>query len=301
MVEHQFECRVEGLAGLPAGPDLSAALHDFDPATVSARDLPRVLAAARRQLSADTARFATLARELGLADTTEPGGRGEVLGEYAADEVRAVLSLSRTAAWTLIGRADDTTLRLPEFGAAWAGGGIDEDRVQTFCTWTHALSPEHARRVVEVVLPDAARMTHRALITRIREVAVALDPDWARHLYENSVRQRRLRARMTDTGTANLSGLDLPLDDVARAVARVNTIAAKTKALGHPGLIDTIRADVFLALLSPRTRRRRRHHPHRRRPHRRPPRGPHRPRHPEAPRVQWRLSSPESGCSRVAC
>ena len=94
-------------------------------------------------------------------------------------------------------------------------------------------------------------MTQRALITRIRQVATALDPDWARHLYENSVRQRRLRARMTETGTANLSGLDLPLDDVARSVAHITLLAAKAKALGHPGLIDTVRADVFLALLSP--------------------------------------------------
>ena len=56
---------------------------------------------------------------------------------------------------------------------------------------------------------------------------------------------------MTETGTANLSGLDLPLDDVARSVAHITLLAAKAKTLGHPGLIDTIRADVFLALLSP--------------------------------------------------
>ena len=80
---------------------------------LGAHDLPVALAAARRQLSADTARFATLAHELGLAEVTEPGQRGETLDEYAADEVRAVLAISRTAAWTLLHRAHDTTHRLP--------------------------------------------------------------------------------------------------------------------------------------------------------------------------------------------
>jgi hypothetical protein len=250
MVEHQFESRVGELTELPTGPDLARALHDIDPATAAPHDLPALLAAARRQLSADEARFAAVARELALADVGEPGGRGE-FDEFSADEVRAVLSISRTAAWTLLHRADDTTHRLPELGAAWAEGVIDQDRVRTFCTWTEALSQDHARRVVEVVLPDAPRMTQQALITRIRQVATALDPEWARKLYENSVRQRRVRARQTEAGTANLSGLDLPLDDTARAVARVNALAAKIKASGHPALIDTIRADVFLALLSP--------------------------------------------------
>lgn len=62
---------------------------------------------------------------------------------------------------------------------------------------------------------------------------------------------RRIRARRNESGTANLSGLDLPLDAVAISVARVSMLAARAKAAGHPGLMDTIKSDVYLALLSP--------------------------------------------------
>lgn len=178
MVEHQFECLPDGLAELPAGSALASALATVDPAQVAPADLAVLLAAARRQLSADEARFARCARELALADVTEDGGRGEVLGEFAADEVRAVLSISRTAAWRLVGRADDTARRLPALGAAWQRGEIDADRVRAFCTYTDGLSDVHARRVVDVVLPEAPRLTQSALIARIREVAIALDPEW---------------------------------------------------------------------------------------------------------------------------
>ncbi|MFC5142222.1 hypothetical protein ACFPK1_28610, partial [Actinomycetospora rhizophila] len=58
----------------------------------------------------------------------------------------------------------------------------------------------------------------------------------------------------TESGTLNLSGLDLPLDAGALSVAHVEALVFRAKAAGHPGLIDTIRADVYLALLSPRPR-----------------------------------------------
>ena len=69
----------------------------------------------------------------------------------------------------------------------------------------------------------------------IREDTASLDPEWAEKTYRRHRAQRRVRARRTEAGTANLSRLDLGVDDAAHSVAHVELLAARAKALGHPG------------------------------------------------------------------
>jgi len=232
-------------------------LEQVDPRAVSPHDTVVLVRAWRRQLSHHEARFALAAREAALADPQRPGGRreggyGEGGGEFCADELRAVLHESRTRVGKLLGQADTAIEAIPELWAAWDAGRIDTDRVRLCVTWTSSLSAEHAAQVVRTVLPDAPRLTLSGLIERIQQVATGLDPGWAARLYDNARRQRRVRARRTEAGTLNLSALDLPLDAGSRSAAHIDAMAMRAKALGHPGLIDTIRADIVLALLSPR-------------------------------------------------
>ncbi|MDF2978956.1 MAG: hypothetical protein K0S40_3684 [Actinomycetospora sp.] len=119
--------------------------------------------------------------------------------------------------------------------------------------WTAALSAEHAGEVIERLVDEAAGLTPSRLIDREQALAKALDPGWAQKLYRQARRQRRVRARCTEAGTVNLSALDLPLEDGVRSVRRLHAVAARVQAAGHPGLIDTIRADVICALLHPRS------------------------------------------------
>ena len=206
----------------------------------------------RRQLSHHEARYARAAREAALADPDLPGGRREGYGEFGGDELRVALVESRTRVSKLLGQAQTAIEAIPELWAAWDAGLIDTDRVRLCVTWTSSLSAEHAASVVRRVLPEAPALTLAGLIERLQQLATALDPLWAERLYENSRRQRRVRARRTESGTVNLSGLDLPLDAGALSTAHVEALALRAKALGHPGLIDTIRADIYLALLGPR-------------------------------------------------
>jgi len=252
MVEQVFASLPEGIATIPPGAALSALLERVDARMVSPHDAVTLALAWRRQLSHHEARYAFAAREAALADTALPSGRREGYGEFSADELRAALGESRTRVWKLLGQADTAVDAVPELWAAWDAGLIDTDRVRLCVTWTSSLSAEHRSRVIREVLPEAPRLTLSGLVERLRQLATALDPLWAERLYDNSRRQRRVRARRTESGTVNLSGLDLPLDAGALSTAHVETLALRAKALGHPGLIDTIRADIYLALLSPR-------------------------------------------------
>ena len=252
MVEQVFASLPEGIATTPPGAELGALLEQVDPRAVSPHDAVTLTLAWRRQLSHHEARYARAAREAALADPDLPGGRREGYGEFGADELRVALVESRTRVSKLLGQAQTAIEAIPELWAAWDAGLIDTDRVRLCVTWTSSLSAEHAAHVVRRVLPEAPALTLAGLIERLQQLATALDPLWAERLYENSRRQRRVRARRTESGTVNLSGLDLPLDAGALSTAHVEALALRAKALGHPGLIDTIRADVYLALLSPR-------------------------------------------------
>ncbi|GAA4942253.1 hypothetical protein GCM10023204_59870 [Actinomycetospora succinea] len=242
----------EGLADAPPGAALGALLEQVDPRAVSPHDTVTLAAAWRRQLSHHEARFAQAAREVALANPGRPGGRCEGFGEFSTDELRVLLCESRTRVSKLLGQADTAIAAIPELWAAWDAGLIDTDRVRICVTWTSSLSADHARQVAVTVLPEAPHLTLSGLIERIKALATGLDPEWAATLYDKARRQRRVRARRTESGTLNLSGLDLPLDAGALSVAHVESLVFRAKAAGHPGLIDTIRADMYLALLSPR-------------------------------------------------
>ncbi|GAA4794918.1 hypothetical protein GCM10023200_33710 [Actinomycetospora chlora] len=248
-----FASLPEGIATATPGPVLGALLEQVDPRAVSAHDAVTLALGWRRQLSHHEARFALAAREAALADPEQPGERREGSATVGGDELRVALSESRTRVSAMLDRADTAIAAIPELWAAWDAGSVDADRVRLCVTWTSSLSTEHAARVVRTVLPEAPRLTLSGLIERLQQLASAIDPEWAARLYDNSRRQRRVRARRTESGTLNVSGLDLPLDAGARSVAHVDRLAMRAKALGHPGLLDTIRADLYLALLSPRT------------------------------------------------
>ena len=59
----------------------------------------------------------------------------------------------------------------------------------------------------------------------------------------------------TDSGTANLFGLDLPVAETSAAIRRVNRLAKAAKSADDRRTMDQIRADVLLDLLNGRDTR----------------------------------------------
>ncbi len=169
--------------------------------------------------------------------------------KYSADEVRAALALTHRAAEREYDFSYDPKTRLPQVRAALSTGLIDEPRAMVFRDWLQDAPHELARAVTEHLLPKAGRWTTSQLKDKIKRLLVAADPQWARRRYERAVQQRRVEGVGHADGTATITGHQLPVDQAAAAIGRVDAIARRAKQTGLSAPIDHIRSDVFLGLL----------------------------------------------------
>jgi hypothetical protein len=169
--------------------------------------------------------------------------------EFSADEIRGALAWTRRAADSQLSLAWDLIKRLPPVFAALDAGAIDVPKTKVFSEWTHGLTNAQAHEICERLLPEARRSTTGQLIERIKKMAIALDPGWARRRYEQAVRDRTVVGYRNEDGTANLSGYNLPADRAAAACAHIDALAKKVKHAGDGRPIDHIRADLYVAML----------------------------------------------------
>ena len=241
----------EDLADIPPGPQLEQVLSGIDLARLSGYDCVEVLKARYRQLNHDRAQLMAAMVEVGLCGVgpaDDPVRRMAVPDEFSADEVRAALVLTRRAAEAQFWLAYDLLTRLPAVHAAMDAGVLDEPRARVLSEWTMELRPEVARALCAELLPRAPELTTGQLIERIKKLAIALDPEWARRRYEQALADRKVLSHRNPDGSANLSGLNLPLDRVAAASGHIDALAKAAKHTGDPRPIDHIRADLFLGM-----------------------------------------------------
>jgi len=113
-----------GLEEMTPGPYLAAILSGIHPDQMSGYDLVAVLQAYQRQISHDQARLYAVMVE--VSHRTDPeSGRTDEAVEFASDEIRAALTLTRRAADSELGLATDLKERLPTLWAALDTGDID--------------------------------------------------------------------------------------------------------------------------------------------------------------------------------
>ena len=136
----------EGVAAMPPGPELAAALDALAPELVCNDDIDDVLVACSRQLAhAQGWMLGVLAEVVCRLPFAGPGEvrRGDAPVPYAADEVRAALVWTRRAAESETDFAWALVRRLPLVFAALDAGAIDRGRAWLF---VHHLSDLTAPR-----------------------------------------------------------------------------------------------------------------------------------------------------------
>jgi hypothetical protein len=237
-----------GLAGLPPGPGLAAALASVDPARLSGSDCVQLLQATYRQVNHDRARLLSVIAEVVVRDEAEGLARFGAPLEFCYAEVRAALAWTRRYADRQCELAVDLHRRLPAVQAALAAGVLDEAKARIFCEWTIELTDQQAHAVCAALLPRAPGWTTGQLVEQIKRYAMAIDPDWAGRRYAQAVATRRVIGRRNPDGSADLCGLNLPVEQVAAACARIDRLAKAAKHAGQAEPIDQIRADLFLGL-----------------------------------------------------
>ncbi|MGH3822678.1 MAG: DUF222 domain-containing protein [Pseudonocardiaceae bacterium] len=241
----------QGLAEVPPGPELARILAELEPSRLSGFDCVQVLRAQYRQANHERARVMAVMAEVGLCGVGPAGDelrRRSVPDQFAADEVRAALVLTRRAAETQFWLAHDLVSRLPQVHGAMLAGVLDEPRARVFSDWTTELSPEQARAVCATLLPQAPKLTTGQLIDQIKKLAISVDPEWARRRYEQALAERKVVGYRNADGSANLAGYNLPVERVAAASGHIDALAKAAKRAGDHRPIDHIRAELFLGM-----------------------------------------------------
>ncbi|BCB87221.1 HNH endonuclease signature motif containing protein [Phytohabitans suffuscus] len=244
---------VSVLAGMPAGPELAAALACVDRPALNGFELVEVAKAITRQIAHDQAELLATVAEIAycpLGDETSPAQRTDHPTEYAADEVRLALTLTRRAADTLMGDAYTLVEYLPAVHEAMRSGHIDLARARVLYEETSALPEAVARDMVDLILPAAAALTTGQLRVRLRRLVIEADPDAAAVRQREALTQRRIEHGLDPDGTATLAGRHLPPERAATAAARIDALAAAAKQAGDSRTLDELRADLYLDILN---------------------------------------------------
>ncbi|GAA2849758.1 hypothetical protein GCM10010472_03500 [Pseudonocardia halophobica] len=247
-------CLPAGLADLPPGPELAAALDRIDLAAVPARDRLTVLEAWHRQDSHTRARFVRAMVAVGYADPDRPDSAAELPDPYLdwADEIRAALAWTRRAA---DGHADDAVALVVELPAVWAAlerGQIDPPKAAVFLRHLVGLPAAQIAHLCALVLPRARRWTTSEISRRLRRLIMEIDPAHYERLFRRAHARRGVAACVTEDGTATITAHGLAPEDADAAVARIDRLAHQVRRAGHPGRLDQIRVDLFVGFLDGR-------------------------------------------------
>ena len=242
-----------GLADhLPPGPVLAGLAGDRWAAgldRLSDDELIGILHAARRLTSWAAAMELAAAADLWRRRTAEEDAGDTGAALHADAEIAAALTLTRHAADQLLNLAV-ALHRLPATSQALAVGNIDLPRAKVIADEITGLTDEHAAAVDAAIIGAAPSQTTGQLRPAARRAVQAADPTAAAKRKEQALREARVERWAEPAGTAALAGRDLPPAAVLAADANLTALAKQLKAAGGAGTLDTLRAKIYLALLT---------------------------------------------------
>jgi hypothetical protein len=242
----------EGLAEMPPGPGLAAALAGIELGRVVNEEIVDLLRAQARQVAHEQARLLAAIAEVGRCRpvfTDRTIARLPLPHRYCADEIRAALAWTRRAADRQTDLAEAIVHGLPQVHAALLAGRIDQPKAAVFADHLAGLTDEQTTAVCAAVLPVAGRLTTSQIAARIQRMILAVDPAHYECRYRKALRDREVIGYLADDGTATLTVSGLSAADAAAALARVDALARAARRAGHRSTLPQIRADVVLGLL----------------------------------------------------
>src|SRR5215467_2321460 len=237
---------------LPPGPVLAGFAADALTAglgRLSDDELIGVLRASRRLASWAAAMELACVADLWRRRTAEEDAGDEGAAGHAGDEIAAALTLTGRAADGLMDLAI-ALQRLPAASAALTAGDIDLPRARVIADEVTGLTDEHATAVDQVIARAAPGQTTGQLRAAARRAVIAADPAAARKRKEQALREARVERWDESAGTAALAGRDLPPVSVLAADRNLTALATQLKDAGVAGTLDTLRTQVYLALLT---------------------------------------------------
>lgn len=244
---------VPDLGNIPAGPFLAVLLEHVDGSKLNGYDLVRLLQARERQIAHSQASSLADMVDISYAapgDSASDPRRLQEAFDFASDEIRAALRLTRRSAEYRLGLAFDVVERLPRVSQMLASGEIDLARAHVFVDGTCHVPEETARTVVDELAEMAPRLTTGQLRARIRKLCMTVDPDEAHEREQTAHDDRGLVIEPTEDGVANLHLLGLRLGDARAIGRRVNAHMISLQREDRSGRThDQLRHDITRDLL----------------------------------------------------
>ena len=161
----------------------------------------------------------------------------EVCDEFTANELRAVLAVSRWDADAMLAPAHDLEVKLPGTKAAFLDGILGETKAEIIARATQLLDPDEARAAEALVLGRAGRLTPAGLRSAIACAVIEVNPDKARKRREKAARDARIERWAEVSGNAALAGRELPPAQVLAADQRISNITSRTKRAEGPASV----------------------------------------------------------------
>src|SRR5262245_61499729 len=237
---------------LPPGPVLAGFAADALTAglgRLSDDELIGVLRASRRLASWAAAMELACVADLWRRRTAEEDAGDTGAAVHVGDEIATALTLTGRAADGLLDLAI-ALQRLPAASAALTAGAIDLPRARVIADEVTGLTDGHAAAVDQVIASAAPGQTTGQLRAAARRAVIAADPAAARKRKEQALQEARVERWDEGAGTAALAGRDLPPASVLAADRNLTALAAQLKNAGVAGTLDTLRAQIYLALLT---------------------------------------------------
>ncbi len=236
------------LEQIPPGPFLAVILSGVDRSKLSGYDTVRVMKANHRMVAHFQANLAGDMVEVSHRTDAE-WGQCEEAWDYASDEIRAALTLTRRAAESELGFATDVCDRFPRVFQALHDGLIDIRKAKTVIYGVTHLDAGTAQVVVDEILEKAPHLTTGQIRARIQKLCIEADPEQAKKQYEERLAERRVESWSNPEGTANLHGLDLAPNKVAAIRGHLEMMVRQLKRSGDERTMDQLRADIYTDLL----------------------------------------------------
>ena len=244
-----------GHVRIPPGPALAAWLGQAQPGQLDEAGLVNSMTGWRKLTSwaqaQELAAVAELGRRRGVMDDPEldRDPARELSAEFAPNEVALALTLTQFAAEWWMNLAVSLSRRLPGTWSALSQGTIDLGRAKLIDAWTTPLDDDLAGAVERKVLARAGQQTTGQLRASLQRAVISADPAAAERRRAEAEKKARVELAGEDSGTAALSGHNLPAAQASAAWARISRMAEAMKGDGAGGGIDLLRAQVFLGLL----------------------------------------------------
>ncbi len=237
---------------IPPGPLLSMALAQIDRSKLNGHELVRTMVAQERQVSHHQAGSMADAVEISYSapgNAESPPEQIEEAAEFASDEIRAALTLTRRAAESRLSDASELVERLPRIWEMLDRGLIDWQRARVIINGAEHLPESEARAIVDQIAGRAPKLTTGQLQAWIRKLCIQTDPEESEKRYEYAVEERRLWIEPTVDGTGNVHLLDIPIATASAIGRMVNGHMISLKNDGDSRRHDQLRADILCDLI----------------------------------------------------